>query len=213
MKISELSRAAGVPIPTLKYYLRERLLLPGEPTARTQAEYSDEHVRRLRLIRALAETGGLKLREIRTVLDAIDEERLSIHDLLGVAHHALGPAESEEDRSPEARLARKEVDRFLADLGWRVSRDAPGRRALARALTTLRNVGWDAEPDVFEPYARAVEQMARREVASVGESGSRTEAVQQAVVGTIVFEMALVALRRLAQEHHSALAFPKRRRR
>jgi DNA-binding transcriptional MerR regulator len=213
MRISELSRAAGVPIPTLKYYLREGLLPPGEPTARNQADYSDEHVRRLRLIRALAETGGLKLRDIRTVLDAIDEERLSIHDLLGVAHHALGPAESEDDRSPEAHLARKQVDRFIADLGWRVSRDAPARRALTRALVALRNMGWDAEPDVFEPYARAIEQVARQEVASVGESDSRTEAVQQAVVGTIVFETAMLALRRLAQEHHSALAFPKRRHR
>ncbi|MDQ4005433.1 MAG: MerR family transcriptional regulator [Actinomycetota bacterium] len=213
MRISELGRASGVAIPTVKYYLREGLLRPGEATAWNQAEYSEEHVRRLRLIRALAEIGGLKLRDIRAVLDAIDRERLSIHDLLGVAHHALGPAASEDDRSREARQARKEVDRFIAVLGWRVSRDAPARRTLARVLLTLREMGWEAGPELFEPYARAVEGLARREVGAVDSGGSRTEAVHQAVVGTIVFEPALLALRRLAQEHHSALAFGKRRRR
>ncbi len=35
-------------------------------------------------------------------------------------------------------------------------------------------------------------------------TSSRTETVEAAVVGTVRFEAALVALRRLAEEHHSA---------
>jgi DNA-binding transcriptional MerR regulator len=213
VRISELSRAAGVSIPTLKYYLREGLLPPGRrTTAPNQAEYTEEHLRRLYLIRTLAEIGGLRLRDIRAVLDAIDDDRLPIHDLLGVAHHALGPPESEEDQSPVAAQSRAEVDRFLAERGWRVSAEAPARRALARALATLRLMGRDGDSKVLEPYARAADRLASREVATVGQEQTRAEAVEQVVVGTVVFEAALVALRRLAQEHHSALRFSRGRR-
>lgn len=38
-------------------------------------------------------------------------------------------------------------------------------------------------------------------------TGSRAEAVKGAIVGTVVFEAALVTLRRLARAHHSALRF------
>jgi DNA-binding transcriptional MerR regulator len=211
VRISELSRAARVSIPTLKYYLREGLLPPGRrTTAPNQAEYSEEHLRRLYLIRTLAEIGGLRLRDIRAVLDAVDDDRLPIHELLGVAHHALGPPESEEDRSPVVAQSRAEVDRFLAEQGWRVSADAPARRALARALATLRLMGRDGDPKVLEPYARAADQLAAREVATVEEQ-TRAQAVEQVVIGTVVFEAAFVALRRLAQEHHSALRFSRGR--
>jgi hypothetical protein len=104
------------------------------------------------------------------------------------------------------------VDRFLGGLGWRVSQAAPARRTLARALTTLRRMGRDADAAVFEPYARVADELAAREVATISSTGSRLEAVEGAVVGTVVFEAALVALRRLAQEHHSARRFGPARR-
>jgi hypothetical protein len=78
---------------------------------------------------------------------------------------------------------------------------------LADALVTLRRMGRDADARVFERYARVADRVAAREVASVADAGSRAETVEQAVVGTVAFEVALVALRRLAQEHHSALRF------
>ena len=54
MRIAELSRDSGVPVPTIKYYVREGLLPPGELTSPNQAQYDASHLRRLRLIRALA---------------------------------------------------------------------------------------------------------------------------------------------------------------
>ena len=41
MRISELSARTGVPVATIKYYLREGLLPEGERTAPTQATYAD----------------------------------------------------------------------------------------------------------------------------------------------------------------------------
>jgi DNA-binding transcriptional MerR regulator len=211
MRISELSRASGVSIPTIKFYLRENLLPQGTPTARTQADYSEGHLRRLRLIQTLTGIGGLRLRDVRGVLQAIDDQELGTHELLGTVHHTLGP-HPDGKPAPDEVQAMSEIDRFLADLGWRVSQEAPARRTLARALTTLRRMGRDADAGVFEPYARVADELADREVATVSPTGSRTEAVEGTVVGTVVFEAALVALRRLAQEHHSALRFVRGRR-
>lgn len=52
MKVSELAAQSGVALATIKYYLREGLLMPGEPTSATGARYGEQHVRRLALIRA-----------------------------------------------------------------------------------------------------------------------------------------------------------------
>jgi hypothetical protein len=68
-------------------------------------------------------------------------------------------------------------------------------------------MGREAEVEAFEPYARAVEGLAAREVGTVSASASRAEQIEGLVIGTVVFEAALVALRRLAQEHHSFLRF------
>ena len=40
MRMAELSRRTGVPVPTIKYYLREGLLPPGERTSPNQAQNS-----------------------------------------------------------------------------------------------------------------------------------------------------------------------------
>lgn len=206
MRISELSRVSGVPIPTIKFYLREGLLPQGTPTARTQAEYSDAHLRRIRLIRTLTDIGGLRLRDVRAVLEAIDNDALGLHALLGTAHHALGP-HYDEVASPEDLDALSAVDGFLRGLGWHVTSKAPARRALAQALVVLRRMGWDGDANAFTPYAEVADQLATWEVATVTGASSRSEAVEGAVLGTVVFEAALVALRRLALEHHSALRF------
>ena len=214
MRISELSRASGVPIPTIKYYLREGLLTAGEPTARNQAEYGELHLHQLRLIRVLIDVGGLGIAAVRAVLTAIADERLSAHEMLGVAHYALGPP---PDRGPvpdDVARARKEVDEFVATLGWQVCDDAPARRKLADALVALRRLGREVGPDVFTPYAELADELAGRELARMPVHAPRADLVEHAVVGTVVFEAALVALRMLAQEHHSSRRFgqPSRRR-
>ncbi|MDP8969288.1 MAG: MerR family transcriptional regulator [Actinomycetota bacterium] len=205
MRISELSGVAGVSVPTIKYYLREGLLPRGAPTARNQADYSRRHLQRLRLIRTLTEIGGLDLHAVRQVLQAIDDPRRSLHEVLGVAHHALGPTPSHQEPSEDVVAAQAEVDEFLAEHGWRVSQAAPARRALADALVALRRLGRNVGTEAFAPYAQAVYQLAAGEVGRVARAGPRDELVESLVVGTVVFEAVLTALRRLAQEHHSAI--------
>ena len=208
MRISELSKASGVSIPTIKFYLREGLLTQGRLVAANHAEYGLDHVRRLRLVRALSEVGGIPLATVREVLRAVDDPDLPIHDALGTAHRALGPDVGEED-DPAVSDARVEVDRFLEGLGWDVSSGSPGRHELAVALATLRRLGWpNADARLFTRYARAADRLAAAEVRRTTPAGAtRGETMERAVIGTVVFDAVLSALRRLAQEHHSALRF------
>jgi DNA-binding transcriptional MerR regulator len=210
MRISELSRSTGVTVPTIKFYLREAILPPGRRTAANQAEYDDGHVRRLRLIRALAEVGGLPLATVRDVLRAVDDPSVPMHDAIGIAHRALAP-ELEEPADPAVADARGEVDRFLDRLGWQVSPDAPARDELALVLVTLRGLGWpNADTRLFARYARAADRLATGEIERTARpAATRAEIVERAVVGTVVFDAVLSALRRLAQEHRSAARFAR----
>jgi DNA-binding transcriptional MerR regulator len=204
VKISELGRTSGLPVATVKYYLREGLLPAGTPTAPNQAEYGDTHVRRLRLIRTLREVGGLEIERIRRVITAIDDQDLSRHGLFGVAQRALESVRTSPEMTDETRQARAEVDRFVEQLGWQVRPDAAARQELADALAGLRRLGRDYGTEVLGPYAEAADRMAAWEVSAIPTSEPPSVAVERMVVGSIVFGTIFDALRRLAHEHHSA---------
>src|SRR5688572_26016195 len=89
VRISELAHRTGVPVHTLKYYLREGLLMPGEASSRTRATYDERHVERVRLVRALVEHGGVGIAGVRSILTALESPPPSRHELLGVAHGSL----------------------------------------------------------------------------------------------------------------------------
>lgn len=201
MRMSELSDTTGVPVATLKYYLREGLLPPGRQTAPNQATYDDEHVHHVRLVRVLRDVGGLSIDAIREVITAIEDPARSLHAVLGSAHRAL--ARDAEEPAPEPE--RREIDVWLDDeLHWQVGADAPDRNELARALASLRRLGRDVAARSFSRYAQVAEDLAALEVASLDNAASPQEAVEEAVVVTVVYEAVLTALRRLAQEHASA---------
>lgn len=112
MRIGELSRRTGVPVPTIKYYVREGLLPPGELSSPNQASYDDGHERRLRLIRALLEVGGLSVAAIGDVLVAIDDKEQPVHKLLGAAAQRLVPEYGDGGGHDDA-------GRYWPGTGWR----------------------------------------------------------------------------------------------
>lgn len=196
MRISELARAGGVSLPTVKYYLREGLLPPGRATAATQAEYDESHVARLRLVRALVDVGGLSLAAVREVLATLDTETPGqIHQAVGQAHAALGrPPAPDPDHLPSRALA------LLTELGWAVDPQAPALRQLDTALATLDELGMAMGADQLHTYAQAALVIATSDVARVP-TGSAADAVAFVVLGTVLNEPVLLALRRLAQAH------------
>jgi hypothetical protein len=204
MRISELSRHTGVTVPTIKFYLRTGLLSPGAASGRNQAEYGEPHVHRLALIRVLQDVGGLDLARVARIVRAIEGPGLPRHELFGIAQRALAPEPPTGDAPDDVRIARADVDAFLADLGWMVEPAAPARASLADALVALRRLGRPVAAEVFAPYAEAADRLAWWEVETIPSSTPPGEAIERMVIGTVVFEAALDALRRLAHEHHSA---------
>lgn len=65
--IGELARRAGVPIDTVRYYERNRLVLPAGRKASGYRKYGEAEIARLRFIRR-AKTLGFSLDEIRELL-------------------------------------------------------------------------------------------------------------------------------------------------
>lgn len=206
MRISELSRRSGVALPTIKYYLREGLLPPGRPTGATSSEYDEEHVRRLRLIRALIDVGGLSIAATRRVLEVEADLNVDRHQLLGTAMYALGPAaDSDSVGSDQARAQlRAGLTRRLADRGWLVSEHAPAWDQLTSALTALDQLGFPAEPDTLDRYVESAERLAQLDLDLVAGAEARTDLVEAAVTLTVLYDSVLRALRRLAQENEAA---------
>lgn len=204
MQLSQLSDRAGVSLATVKFYLREGLLPPGTPVAATRAEYGEQHLHRLRLVRALVEVGGLSLSAVRRVLRAVDAEDVGVHELLGAAHQALTPTVAAPADGTGVAAARSRVDALIGELGWRVSPDAPARSELAAALVALERLAMPATESDLRTYAAAAHDVARHDVATVPLDGPRARTVEWVVLATVLYEPVLLALRRLAQEHESA---------
>ncbi len=197
MRISQLAEQTGVPVHTLKYYLREGLLMPGTATSRTRAEYDERHVERLRLVRALVEHGQVPIASVRTIVEALDSPPPGRHELLGVAHCALPTPPGSGEVAPD-------VARLVADLGWYVAPDAPGLVALSDAVAAARQAGIALDGATMRRYAQAMQEVAAVDVDLALGAGSTAEALRLVVVGTVLVDPVLVALRRVAQEAVSA---------
>lgn len=205
MRIAELSSRSGTSIPSIKYYLREGLLPAGAATGRNQADYGEEHVKRLRLIRALIDVGGLSVAAARDVLAAVDQAELPDHRLLGMASYALsrGPRRDRDD--PAWRSARADVSALVQARGWHVHDDSPSLDQFADGVAALRDLGQEDLLDALPTYFGAAEQIAQVEVDAVIRRGEPVRIVEGIVTGTILGETIIAAIRRLAHEHISAV--------
>ncbi|MCW2866355.1 MAG: hypothetical protein JWR20_543 [Marmoricola sp.] len=193
MRISELVEATGVALPTLKYYLREGLLMPGVSTSRTRAEYDETHVERVRLVRALVESGGLGIAAVRAVVDALEHPPARRHELLGAAHEALPtPLEPAE--------VTEEVHGWMSELGWDVRADSPLLGSLSRAVADARAAGVAVPGSDVTAYADAARRIAAVDVGAAARATSPADALHTVVVGTVMIDPLLATLRRLAQE-------------
>jgi DNA-binding transcriptional MerR regulator len=198
MRISELVERTGVPLATIKYYLREGLLPAGEATAATRAEYGEAHVRRIAVIRALTETVGLSVQKAREVLRLIDQPRDSLFDTFGQAIEALPP-----EVTPEATADYPRARAVLEKLGQLYDPRFAAVAQLERALAAAEAAGIpldDARLAVYGPHIRAIAEF---DISRMPLDDA-TAAVEYAVLGTALHEPVLVALRRLAHQDVAA---------
>ncbi len=203
MRISGLAAATGVPVATLKYYLREGLVPPGAATSRTQADYDDTHVARVRLVRALTESAGLSLAAVRDVLAALDDPPMSRHGQLGAAHHALVAAEGEgmshEEPGAVDDEVRGRVLELVAERGW--CDDPLLVDRLGEQLRAADAAGVAVSDGYLRALAAAADRVAAADLSTV--RGEPADALRQVVLGTLLTDPLLVTLRRMAQERAS----------
>jgi DNA-binding transcriptional MerR regulator len=202
MRISALAAEAGLPVATVKFYLRQRLLHPGIATSATQADYDESHVRRLRVIRALTGSVGLSVQQARSILELIDDPGDDLYATLGRAVGALPPetepleaSVEDSDPYPRARAA-------LEALGQVYD---PGFAAVAQleaALQATEAAGMPLSEDRLLEYGRHLREIAAYDLERMPPEPHA--AVEYTVLGTALFEPVLLALRRLAHQDVAA---------
>ncbi|MDX8054851.1 MerR family transcriptional regulator [Lentzea sp. BCCO 10_0798] len=206
MRVGELSKRSGVAVPTIKYYLREGLLPAGVLTSPNQAHYDDEHLRRLRLVRALVDVGGLSIASVREVLVAIDTRDDSLHNKLGAVQEAISqPGAAQLDP-----LAVADVQAFFARHGQTECIDVTESNVthmLAAALSSARSVGHDQFRDLLDAYFEGLKIIARADLEYVVRHKSPDDVIEAMVVGTLIGDTVIKALRRLAHAQVSSEVF------
>lgn len=201
MKMAELSATTGVSVATIKYYLREGFLTPGERTLPNQATYTDDHVRRIRLIKSLIDVGGLSIAATGRVLGAIDSE-LPLANTFEIAQLTVSDKIDADAIAPEALAS---IDEIIA--GWHLYPTNPGRLAAARVFATYFGIGQVDNRGWFNRYAAAALLAAEADLDEVETREGLASQAETVVVGTVLGDTLFAALRRAAQEHVTALRY------
>ena len=177
LKISELAAAAGVPVATVRHYLREGLLPEPEKTSRNMAYYPPELVERIQLIKQLQEDRYLPLKVIRELLESGDGDPDRLRALIELEDRILERTLAGERKRVSAREVRrrydmpKEVLERLAELVV-LSPDgrgySPSDVRIVEAISRFRAGGYDERIGftVYDTllYKRALEGLVKQEV-------------------------------------------------
>lgn len=214
MRISELADTAGVPVATIKFYLREKLLPPGRLTSRTSAEYDEDHVARVRLIRALTDAGGLNIAAVRRIVDALDSPHQEQIDMLGIAQRTLAGETAEDAEAAQADEAASpsispRVRALAARRGWKVLENSdPLLARLEEAWSACDMAQVPTGDDHIDDYAEAMALVARADIAHMPRSTA--EAMRMVVVGTVM-SRGLLDVLRMIEQRQAAIAHAEAR--
>ncbi len=170
MKLQHLSVHTGVPVSTVKFYLRGGLLPPGEKLNATTARYDRRHVERLELIRDLRQVLGMSLGRVREAVESVDTEDpvTMMGRIQTIAFGVAVPSEDDTAENPPDLSAepggRLTSDEIVRAMGW-----LPGTASSMVALDSILQemAGWGMSPglDSVLVYARAADSVASTELA------------------------------------------------
>jgi DNA-binding transcriptional MerR regulator len=204
LKVSELARRSGVTISTIKYYIREGLLRPGDVSAPNQAAYGEAHLNDLVLIRALRDHAGISISAIRRVLDAVAAAgsgslEAGVHSV-EVERRAGAEAPEIDPGDPQYQRAWDALRVVFEERDWHCD---PASLEVQELLAAMIAVGriWPYElpSGGWARYAELGEHAASFEIPD-GWDPDRfpSETLRYAIVGTYLFEPVILAFRRVA---------------
>ena len=209
MRVSELADRTGVTIASVKYYIRIGLLHPGVAQSATRAEYDESHVERVLFVRTLVDVGGLSIERITAVVAALDHPPAGRHERLGAAHEVLRA----RDRRPVSDSARRLVDAIVptflppglpADPDSRGEARSPATLTLDQAITVAESSGCPIAAETLIAWAGAMRAVAQLDVVADLAEAAPAESLKDVIVGNVLTDPILIALRRVAQERLSA---------
>jgi len=220
-RISDLARETGVPVGTIKFYIREGLLPePTVKTGRNMAYYDHSFVDRIRCIRELQQKRFLPLGVIRAIVDGDSEvisprEVATLLGLEGKFYEAIQHAPSAPPMTRaevETRYGLRESDlRVCTELGLLDPVDRGNGEQfegddvlLLECVGALRAAGFD---DTLIPlrtalgmYVRALDELADQELRTFSRSvaGKVPDAqlAELALLGVRMVEQLLTLVRR-----------------
>src|SRR6266542_1249059 len=174
LKISELAERSGVPVATIRHYLREGLLPEPVKTSRNMAYYPPEVVERIKLIKQLQEERFMPLRVIKGMLDEDPDRAKALVELEDrILERALA---GEEKRTSAAEVRRRydvpaEVLDRLKELGI-LSPNSRGYSSsdvkIVEAISRFRAGGYDERIGftVYDTlrYKRVLQDLVKEEV-------------------------------------------------
>lgn len=191
MRMAALSEASGVPVPTIKFYLRAGLLPPGVRTSPNQSQYDTPHLKRLALIRSLTELGGCSLATVSEIVHAADEPTVRPAELSAILSRTV--TDKLADRPVAGVQPRfQPVDAVMREQGWRLTGNDEHRLTAALLLGIMERLDLHHTTDSLRAYAAAAT------VAADAEPAPERDALQS-VLAAILDDALLAALRRMAQ--------------
>lgn len=178
LKMSVFAVRSGVPIPTIKHYLRERLLPEPVRTSKNMAYYDAALIPRVKAIKRLQTTLHLPLHVIRQVLDRAENEVMpgdvAIEATIARVLGELAPREVlSRKQLAEAGVLDEELALFRAlgiispDLSGGTERYVGDDVTLLRLLGQARRAGLSAKmlpPEILRAYVEALGNLVRVEL-------------------------------------------------
>lgn len=178
VKMSVFAQRSGVPVPTIKHYLREGLLPDPMRTSRNMAYYDIALIPRVRAIKRLQRTLFLPLRVIRQVLDRLGDGEVpadvAVEATVARVLGDLAPRESLSRRQLVAAGMTEDELRLFESIGIATPEIVDGEPvyrgddvSLLRVLGQARRAGLTAQmlpTEVLRDYVDAVQRLIRLEL-------------------------------------------------
>lgn len=102
LTVGQLARRTGVSPDTVRYYERVGLLPKTERTSSGYRSYDESHVERLQIVKG-AQRVGLRLREVRELLEVMDRGLCPCGHAESLIRERLGEIDQEVSRLAELR--------------------------------------------------------------------------------------------------------------
>ncbi len=187
MRINELAEQSGVAPATIKYYVREGLLPGGDRAGYNQVEYGTSHLHRIRLLRAMIGLGGLPVALVKQVIAVVDDPGRTAHSTVGEAQRAVSAGRARPGRSTATPDHATTVD---------------------EVLITAEDLGHGDIADLLDAYRESAAHLAELELKWLERAGDDLDALtERAVIGTVLGDALLTAVRREAQKQASRTHF------